>query len=263
MLFVIGLCVGRVLGIVLAGIVVRRVVPAGAPLEPVARGQWGELTLHRVIELAGMAEHVDYDEQAVLAGDEGKRLRPDLIVRIPGGRSIAVDAKAPVEARALRAHAMKLGARGYWRALSPAPELVVLFLPAESLFAAACAADPGLVEAAARERVVIATPSTLIALLRTCAFGWRQDRAAAHGRELAELGEELHDRLRGLGAHFLAMKKGLDGAVDAFNRATGTFETRVLPSARRLQEAGAAGDEPIEPPGPVDRATRALADGLR
>jgi DNA recombination protein RmuC len=232
---------------------------------PTARGRWGEVQLRRVVELAGMVERCDFVEQLALAGG---RQRPDLVVRLPGGRSVVVDAKTPLgayleacaasdeasrrahlaeHARQVRTHMRALASKEYYRGLADTPELVVMFLPGEAFFAAALEADPALIEVGAAERVVLATPTTLIALLRAIAHGWRHEQAAAHAREVAALGRELHDRLRTLAGHFAGVQGGLESAMEAWRRAAGALEQRVLQPARRLAELGVATGAPIEP----------------
>ncbi|HSB21307.1 MAG TPA: DNA recombination protein RmuC [Anaeromyxobacteraceae bacterium] len=226
---------------------------------PQVRGRWGEVQLRRVVELAGMQEHCDFEEQETLATGGG-RLRPDLIVRLPGGRCLAVDAKAPLaayleavdaveepvrrarladHARQIRDHVAKLSQKAYHEHLGQTPEFVVLFLPGESFFAAALEQDPSLIETAAEAGVVLATPTTLIALLKAVAYGWRQESIAESARRVAELGRELHDRLAVLGRHVARVGKELGGAVSAYNDFVGSLESRVLPAARRLKEHGA------------------------
>ena len=245
---------------------------------PDVRGRWGELQLRRVVELAGMLERCDFDQQLTLDGDDGVA-RPDLVVHLPGGRSIAVDAKVPLlaylgaheaedddtrarllvdHARQVRAHVTALAARAYWKRLAPAPELVVLFLPGEGIYQAALAADPSLLEAGLAAKVLLATPTTLIALLRAAAAGWRQEAVARSAEELAEAGRVLHDRLRGFVGQLGAMRRGLEAAVGAYNGATGAFGARVLPAVRRLEGLGAAGEEPLDAPSLVERVPRAV-----
>jgi DNA recombination protein RmuC len=223
-----------------------------------ARGRWGELQLRRVVELAGMLEHCDFSEQETL-GAEGRRVRPDLVVRLPGGKSVVVDAKAPLEAyldahetvdeaarevklkdhaRRVRAHVAALAAKSYWSELEGAPDFVVLFLPGEPFFAAALQYDAGLVEYAADQRVVVASPTTLIALLRAVHHGWQQERIAEEAQRVARLGRELYERVATLGGHFVRLGKSLDRAVSSYNDAVGSVETRVLVTARRLRELG-------------------------
>lgn len=243
---------------------------------PAVRGRWGEVQLQRVVEIAGLAEHCDFTRQETLATSGGAR-RPDLVVRLPAGRTIAVDAKAPLQhyldaveaadddsrrallaehARQIRRHAADLASRQYWDALDGTPELVVLFLPGEHFFSAALEHQPDLIERAGESRVVLATPTTLIAVLKAVAYGWRQERMADNAREVADLGRQLHDRLRVFCEHLARVGAGLDRAVDAYNAAVGSLEARVLPGARRFQELGAAGGDELPLLGPVDRRAR-------
>ena len=231
--------------------------------KPDVRGMWGEMQLKRVVELAGMVNHCDFYEQQVEKGDEEQNLRPDLIIRLPADKQIIVDAKAPfaafleanqiedpekkeerlaAHARHLRHHMMALGKKSYWQKFQPTPEFVVLFLPAEIFFSAALQYDPTLIEAGAEMGVVFATPTTLIGLLRSIAYGWKQDTFSRHAEEIAELAKELYKRLSDMGKHWSSVGKGLTGAVDSYNRAIGSFERRVLVSARKLKEYGAATD---------------------
>lgn len=223
---------------------------------PTARGRWGELQLRRVCEVAGMAEHCDFVQQATSGS-----LRPDLVVKLPGGRDVVVDAKAPLEAylaahhaqtaaerethlaafgRHVRGHVNALSAKAYWSQFGATPEFVVLFLPSEALFSAALAQCPDLIEAGAARNVVVASPTTLIALLRSVAYGWRQEKVAESAREVAQMGKELYSRLCVLSDHFARTGRSLDAAVKAHNEAIGSFESRVLVTARRLDEYGAA-----------------------
>jgi DNA recombination protein RmuC len=243
-----------------------------------ARGRWGELQLRRVVELAGMLEHCDFVEQETLPGE--RRLRPDLVVRLPGGKRVVVDAKAPLEAyldahetvdeaarevklkdhaRQVRAHVASLGAKAYWNELDEAPDFVVLFLPGEPFFAAALQYDATLVEYAADQRVVVASPTTLIALLRAVHHGWQQERIAEEAQRVARLGRELYERVSTLGGHFERLGKSLDRAVAAYNEAVGSVETRVLVTARRLKEL-APGTDAGELPAlePVQSSARRL-----
>jgi DNA recombination protein RmuC len=241
------------------------------------RGQWGELHLRRAVELAGMVAHCDFSEQVHLAREEGSQ-RPDLVVRLAGGRSVVVDAKVPLDAhldalttddpeeaaahlrrhaRQLRTHVDALSGKAYWRALPGAPEFVVLFVPAESFLAAALDTDPSLLEHAAHRDVVIATPTTLIALLRTVAQGWTTEALAERTREIHELGRELHTRLAVTGAHLDKLGRSLKGAVEAYNSAVGSIETRVLVTARQFEDIGVT-RQALPPVRPVTQTPRPL-----
>jgi DNA recombination protein RmuC len=245
---------------------------------PSARGRWGEIQLRRVVELAGMLDHCDFREQVQVEGEAGK-LRPDLVVRLPGGKTIVVDAKAPVEAyldssmaaeeparrealarhaRHVREHLRQLGGKAYWDQFQDSPEFVVLFLPGENFFSAALEIDPGLIEAGIDNGVIVATPTTLIALLRAVAYGWRQERLTQNARQISELGAELYKRLSDLGGHMDRLGTRLGEAVASYNRAVGTLETRVLVSARRFRDLHAAGGAELPEPAPVDTAARVL-----
>ncbi|MFO1303185.1 MAG: DNA recombination protein RmuC [Burkholderiales bacterium] len=228
--------------------------------QPAARGQWGEMQLRNAVEAAGMLAHCDFVEQVTVHGEEG-RLRPDLVVRLPGGGQVVVDAKVPllsfleaVEAedeatclahlanhtRQLRDHIAKLGRKSYHEQFDHSPELVVLFLSNEAHFSAALRHDPSLIEYGAREKVVVATPTTLIALLRTCALAWKQEALARNAREISELGRQLYERIATMAAHWARMGKNLSEAVDAYNSSVGSMETRVLVSARRFLDLDVA-----------------------
>jgi len=245
---------------------------------PQVRGRWGEMTLRRVAELAGMSEHCDFSEQMTLTGEVG-RIRPDMVVNLPGGRRIAVDAKVPLQAfldaaaatndkdrneslarhsQLLRVHMNQLAAKSYWEQFDPAPEIVILFLPAESFFSAAVEQDRTLIEDGLEKRVVLATPTTLIALLRAVAYGWRQERIAQSAQAISELGKELHSRLNSFIEHFQGIGSALVRAVENYNKAAGSLESRVLTSARRFKELGAAAGEELEEVSPVDAAPRPL-----
>lgn len=245
---------------------------------PQARGRWGEIQLKRVVEMAGMLDHCDFYEQVSVAGGEG-RLRPDMLVRLPGGKTIVVDAKTPLDAyldavqtgddtvrrealarhaRHVREHMRALGAKSYWSQFQPSPEFVVLFLPGENFFSAALEQDPALIEAGLDQGVILATPTTLIALLRAVAYGWRQERLAENARQISALGAELFQRLAGLGGHMGKLGDRLDKAVDAYNSAVGTLESRVLVSARRLRDLHAADGGELAELEPLPTATRRL-----
>jgi len=246
---------------------------------PEVRGQWGELTLHRAVELAGMVDHVDYVEQPAVQS-EGGALRPDMVVYLPGGRRVVVDAKVSLDAylnaleaadeearsscltqhcRQMREHIRALSAKSYWQQFEPTPEFVVMFVPGESFLHAACSLDPTLIEQAMQERVMLASPTTLVALLHAVAYGWRQEQIARSTQEVSNLGRELHDRIRTFVGHMENVGKGLDKASAAFNQAVGSLETRVLPAARRFRELGAATGEEIPELEPIDTRARELA----
>ncbi|MDD3760792.1 MAG: DNA recombination protein RmuC [Acidithiobacillus sp.] len=246
--------------------------------QPAARGRWGELQLRRVVEMAGMLDHCDFVEQASMQTEQGQQ-RPDLLVHLPGGKEIVVDAKAPlngylqaVEAESeeerqqflrkhaseLRTHLQQLGRKSYWEELS-SPEFVVLFLPGEDFFSAALQVDPALIEYGVEQKVLVATPTTLIALLRAAAYGWRQETVAANAQAISALGRELHDRLITLADHWGKVGKQLQSAVQSYNKASASLETRVLVSARRFPDLGATGGErEIPPPEPIDSQVREL-----
>jgi len=245
---------------------------------PHVRGRWGEAQLRNVVEYAGMIEHCDYVTQASTPTDDGL-LRPDLVVRIPGGKHVVVDAKTPLaayldafetsdhdarerhlvdHARQVRDHVTKLSAKAYWRQFDPSPDVVVMFLPDESYLRAALEKDPALQEYAWGSNVILASPSTLMILLRTVAMTWQQETIAESAREVSELGRELYKRLATMGAHVSRLGKSLDGAVKAYNETVGSLERQVLVQARRFEQHGISGITPPELQ-PIERQTRALA----
>lgn len=240
---------------------------------PSVRGQWGELQLRNVVEAAGMLKYCDFTEQTSATGEDG-RLRPDLIVKLPGGRQVVVDAKTPLVAllnaegctdpaarercladfsRHVREHVAKLAAKGYWQQFSPTPDFVILFLPGEGFYRAALERDPSLLELAPGQRVHIASPSTLITLLRAIAVGWREAEVAENARAIETRGRELYERLATMTDHFTMLGKRLDGAVHAYNQSVGSLERRVLVSARRFVEHGVGSDRELIAPEPIER----------
>jgi len=247
--------------------------------QPTVRGRWGEMQLKRVVEMAGMLEHCDFVEQQNATTEDG-RVRPDLIVHLPGGRQMVIDAKTPLaayldaheaeddaahdahlkrHAQLVRSHMTALGRKGYWDAFDPSPDFVILFLPGEMLFSAALEADPALIEAGANERVLLATPTTLITMLRMVAIVWREEAVARNAEEVAQLGRDLYERIGKLGEHWSDVGDKLGKAVGAYNKSVGTLETRVLVTARKFEELKAApeGGE-IQAPQPVDVLLRAV-----
>jgi DNA recombination protein RmuC len=237
---------------------------------PGVRGQWGEVQLRKVVELSGMLEHCDFDEQRTIFSETG-RMRPDLTINLPGGRSIVVDAKAPLEAfldaqgaseegirsgkladhvRQVKEHVTKLGAKSYWDALPSSPELVILFLPAEAIYMAALERDSSLIDYSVKQKVLIASPLTLIALLRAAAFGWNQERLTINAEEISRLGRALHESVATMAEHLEDLRRKLDGAFSTFNRLVGSFENNVFVKARRFRElgAGSAKEVPITEP---------------
>jgi DNA recombination protein RmuC len=234
------------------------------------------MQLRRVVEAAGMLAYCDFAEQ-VTAVTDGRISRPDLIVKLAGGKNVVVDAKAPLQAylealeskdetirtaklvdhaRQLHDHILKLGAKGYWSQFDSTPEFVVLFIPGETFYSAALEHDPALIEKAADRRVIIATPTTLIAVLWAIAHGWREERIAENARRISELGRDLHARLATMGSHFAKLGRSLESAVKAYNDTSASLESRVLVGARRFKELGATSTGEIEELSPVERSVR-------
>jgi DNA recombination protein RmuC len=246
---------------------------------PNVRGRWGEIQLRRVVEIAGMLPYCDFAEQETINTDAG-RFRPDLVVKLPGGKNVVVDAKTPLDAflgafestdeevrrksllnhaRQVRDHMETLSSKKYWEQFEATPEFVVMFLPGETFFSAALEQDPGLIEQGVLQRVIPASPTTLIALLKAVAYGWNQDKLARNAQQISNLGKELHERLRKLAAHITGVGTNLDRAVEAYNQAVGSLENRVLVSARKFAELGASVAEDIPELEPIETTARALS----
>lgn len=245
---------------------------------PQVRGRWGEIQLKRVVEFAGMLRHCDFVEQESVTGEEG-RLRPDLIVRLPGQKTIVVDSKAPLEAylsaieadsdeargrfmaahvRQIKDHMAKLGAKNYWSQFEAAPDFVVMFVPGEAILSAALEQDPDLMEAGFNRGVLLATPTTLIALLRSAAYGWRQERLAENAQHISQLGHELYERICTLTDHFSDVGRNLSRAAAAYNKAVGSLESRVLPGARKFLELGVKSPKTLAEDSQVETAVRSI-----
>jgi DNA recombination protein RmuC len=248
---------------------------------PGVRGRWGELQLKRVVELAGMVEYCDFEQQhTVAATDSDRRMRPDVIVRLPGGKHVVIDAKAPLDAylkaldapdeatrqtlladhaKQVRTHLLQLAAKGYAAHVQPSPDFVVMFLPGEMFFSAALEQDASLIEYGVEQRVIPASPTTLIALLRAVAYGWQQQAMEENARKISELGRNVYESVRVLGGHFESLGTRLKSSLDAYNQAVGSLEGNVLPKARKFRDLQAAnGGEEIKQLEPIDRVPRML-----
>ncbi len=249
---------------------------------PHVRGRWGEIQLKRVVEMAGMVAYCDFIEQSTAATADGK-LRPDLVVKLPGGKNVVVDAKTPLaayleameakddelrrarladHARQTREHLAKLSAKSYLDQFQPSPEFVVMFLPGETFFSAALEHDPALIEEGVAQRVIPASPTTLIALLRAVAYGWRQEKIAESAQQISQLGSELYGRLCTFASHLESVGKSLDKSVDCYNKAVASLESRVMPAARKFPELGTPVKEDLPQLEPVERTVRAVAGAL-
>jgi DNA recombination protein RmuC len=245
---------------------------------PNVRGRWGEIQLRRVVEIANMINYCDFEEQVNVTTIDG-RLRPDLIVKLPGGKNVVVDAKAPLQAylnsldaqdddhrrmhlaqhaRQIREHMNKLSSKGYWEQFQPTPEFVVMFLPGETFFSAALESDPALIEEGVMQKVIPASPTTLIALLRAVAYGWTQERLAENAQEISQLGKDLYDRLCTYASYMENIGKSLDRAVDQYNKAVGSLESRVMVSARKFTELGPAVSNELPEFERIEKVTRKL-----
>jgi DNA recombination protein RmuC len=249
---------------------------------PATRGSWGEIQLRNVVEMAGMLEHCDFLEQHTIAS-EGGTLRPDMLVRLPGGKLVVVDSKVPLDAylaaleaggeddrelhitrhaRQTREHITKLAAKAYHAQLEQSPEFVVMFVPSDGIYQAALAGDPALIEYGVQQQILMATPTTLIGLLWATHYGWREERIAESAREIAESARELHRRLGRFVEPLAKVGRQLDSATSAYNEAVGSFDARVVPQVRKIEEAGAASDRDVQAPAAVETTARAVTARL-
>lgn len=252
----------------------------GALRNPAAQGKWGEFVLERLLDKANLIKGIHYETQVVMEGTDGSRQRPDVVIRMQDGFNIVIDAKAPITefinriddvmneegrmemarhmARAVRGHVKALGSRSYWEQLD-SPDFVVLFLPSEHLFSSALMADPSLVDYAAENQVVVASPTLMISLLRVVGLSWRQAEMAKNAQDISRLGGELYDRISIFKGHLEKVGKGIEGALGAYNKAVGAIDTRVLVSARKLKELQGANADELQAPGLIETATRPLS----
>ena len=272
----------RSLGAGVDGLAAQAGSLSAALRRPTTRGSWGEIQLRNVVEMAGMVEHCDFTEQTTIHTDDG-RLRPDMLVRLPGGKLVVVDSKVPLDAyltaleaktepardaalahhaRQTREHITKLASKGYQSQFDSTPEFVVMFVPSDGIYHAALAADPALIEYGVGQQVLIATPTTLIGLLWAVHYGWRQELIAESAREIAETGRELHRRLAVFVEPFAKVGRQLDSAVTAYNEAVGSFDRRVVPQLRRIERAGAASEKRLPPITTIEDAPRRSSAGL-
>jgi DNA recombination protein RmuC len=246
---------------------------------PSVRGRWGEMQLKRVVELAGMSEHCDFCEQAQTSGDDDKKGRPDLIVYLPSGGTLAIDAKAPINsylealevtedylkekklkdhAAHVRGHLQTLSRKGYWSQLPHSPDFTVLFIPGEVFFSAALEQDPSLLEYGMDQKVIIATPTTLLAMLKAVSYGWRQEKLSENAKQISKLASVLYERIGKFMEHFADLKTHLERSVGSFNKSVATLETRVIPSTNKLRELGASADVEIAPPESISESPRSI-----